>query len=127
MAEQTKALADSNQELEVATEKLLAAQDELARTEKLVALGQLSGSVAHDLRNPLSSIKNASFSIRKKITSERTGEDVPKLLDLLDVIESLTARSDKVIDDLMRLARVSPSVLAPTRINVIIERLCKLS
>ncbi len=46
-----------NEELEVKvkerTKQLLDAQEELVRKEKLATLGQLSGSVGHELRNPL--------------------------------------------------------------------------
>ena len=41
------------EELEEANIQLLAAQEQLVRTEKLATIGQLAGQVAHDIRNPL--------------------------------------------------------------------------
>jgi len=62
-------LKNFNKELEkvvtVTTDKLLKAQDELIRKERLAALGELAAGIAHEIRNPLTSIKiliNTLFS-----------------------------------------------------------------
>lgn len=49
---------------------LQAAQDEIVRTAKLAVIGVWSGGVAHDLRNPIGAIKNASCIIKKRLTSD---------------------------------------------------------
>jgi len=46
------------------TRQLEAAQDELLRKERLSAIGQLTAMVAHELRNPLSAIKNTIFALK---------------------------------------------------------------
>ena len=48
------------------TKELFEAQDRLLKTERLAAIGELAGMVGHDLRNPLSGIKNAVYLLRKK-------------------------------------------------------------
>ncbi len=49
------------EELQQANVQLLEAQSQVVRTEKFGALGELSASVAHDLRNPLGAIRNGIF------------------------------------------------------------------
>src|SRR6202030_3465951 len=44
---------------------LRAAQDELIRKERLSVLGQLTATVAHELRNPLSTIRNTLFTLKE--------------------------------------------------------------
>src|SRR6185437_13311170 len=50
--------------VEERTAELREAQTELVRREKLSTLGQLTATVAHELRNPLSAIRNTIFAVR---------------------------------------------------------------
>jgi len=121
LAEQARALSASNQELELATEQLMKTQDNLVRTEKLAAIGQLSGGLAHDLRNPLGSIKNAVYLIKKKMDSGQNGAQDASVIKYLGIIEGQTARSERVIENLMSFARVSPFVLVPAGVNRVVN------
>lgn len=56
VTEATAQLGRTNEELEIAHAALLDAQGQLARQERLVALGQLVGSIAHEIGTPLSTI-----------------------------------------------------------------------
>ena len=62
---------DYERRLEQRSRELIAAQDELVRKERLAVLGQLAGSVAHQIRNPLAAIKNAASVLKRS-----TGEEV---------------------------------------------------
>ena len=53
-------LAGKNVALEDANRELREAQDELVRRERLAAVGELAGAVAHAMRNPLAGIKAAA-------------------------------------------------------------------
>ena len=49
------------------TAELHSAQEELVRKEKLATLGQIAGSVAHELRNPLGIIGNSAYYLNMRL------------------------------------------------------------
>ena len=49
--------SESINELAAALARLQTAQDDLVRSERLAALGLLSGGVGHELRNPLGALR----------------------------------------------------------------------
>lgn len=82
------------------TEELEEAQEELIRKEKLATLGQLAGSVGHELRNPLSVISNAIYFLKMLHSSadETTRE-------YLGIINTEVSKSEKIISDLLNFSR----------------------
>ncbi|MEM6638061.1 MAG: ATP-binding protein [Pseudomonadota bacterium] len=73
-------------ELERANHSLVVAQEELARSSKLVALGQLAASVTHELGQPISALKNHLFAaeIGGEITSPNTLSSLRRLADRME-------------------------------------------
>jgi PAS domain S-box-containing protein len=96
-----------NEELELKVEektmKLLDAQDELVRKEKLATLGQLSGSVGHELRNPLGVMSNAIYFLKMVLTD---ADEITK--EYLDIIKQEIETSQRIISDLLDFARTKP-------------------
>ncbi len=56
--------------VEERTTELKAAQSELVRKERLSALGQLTATMAHELRNPLSAICNTLFAVKETASTK---------------------------------------------------------
>ncbi|HUL06629.1 MAG TPA: ATP-binding protein [Candidatus Acidoferrum sp.] len=81
--------------------KLSESQDKLARNERLSALGQVAGSVSHELRNPLGTIRN-SMDIVRKITAGK-GLGVDRALERID--RSLD-RCNTIVSDILEFSRV---------------------
>ncbi|EKD21916.1 MAG: Sensor protein, partial [uncultured bacterium] len=76
------------------------AQDELVRKEKLAILGQLSGSVGHELRNPLGVMNNAVFFLNMVLTD---ADETVK--EYLGIIKKEIDTSLRIITDLLDFAR----------------------
>jgi PAS domain S-box-containing protein len=82
------------------TAELRRAQEDLLRSERLSVLGQLTATVAHELRNPLSAIRNSVYAIRELISGKGFALDRP-----LTRIERSIGRCDGIVTDLLDYAR----------------------
>ena len=58
------------EELAQANRSLQEAQAEVRRTERLAALGQLTAGLAHELRNPLGTMKTSAELLARKVSQE---------------------------------------------------------
>ena len=89
-----------NRELADNMEKLRAAQDEIIRKGKMAQLGQLTATVAHEIRNPLGAVRTAAFLIERKTKALDIGIDAP-----LQRIANGVMRCDNIITELLDFAR----------------------
>lgn len=88
--------------------KVAALQDEVARQERLAAMGTLAAGVAHEIRNPLSSIKGFATYFRTKF------EPGSKDHELAEVMIGEADRLNRVVSELLDLTRPSELRLADT-------------
>lgn len=79
---------------------LLAAQEELVRNGKLAVLGQVAGSVGHELRNPLGVMSNAVYFLQTVLAD---ADDSVK--EYLNIIKDEIAGSDRIVSDLLDSVR----------------------
>jgi len=86
------------------TKKLQDAQEQLVRKGKLAILGQVSGSIGHELRNPLGIISNAVYYLK---TIQPDADDTTK--EYMDIISSELNNSEKIIADLLDFSRIKQS------------------
>ena len=109
------------QRVDERTRELRQAQDKLVRQEKLATLGQLAGSVSHELRNPLGVISNAVYFLN--MSQPEADAQVKKYLD---IIEKETRNADKIITDLLDFSRIKSlgmePVAVPGLVNSVMER-----
>lgn len=82
------------------TKQLQDAQEDLVRKEKLTILGQLSGSVGHELRNPLGVMSNAVYFLKMVLAD---ADEITK--EYLDIIEKEIGNSLRIITDLLDFAQ----------------------
>ncbi len=92
--------ADSGQMLliqDMTTQKNL--ESELRRNERHTALGKMAAGVAHELRNPLSSIKGLALLLKSKINRQSSGTEAA------DILISEVERLDRSISELLDYSR----------------------
>jgi PAS domain S-box-containing protein len=106
-----------NAELEQKMALLQEAQEELVRKEKLAILGQLSGSVGHELRNPLGVMSNAVYFL-KMVLSEAD----ETVREYLGIIKHEIDNSQRIITDLLDFARTKPPRTKRIAVSELIEQ-----
>jgi signal transduction histidine kinase len=101
------------------------ALEKVHRTEKLAAIGQLSSSIAHELRNPLGSIKNAHYFLKTKLNKVLDSNKYKIELQFIDVVGIEVDRCNNIINDLLDFSRQKQLKKEPTRIKPIISKILK--
>jgi signal transduction histidine kinase len=81
----------------------------LVKAERLASIGELAGQIGHDLRNPLSGIKNGIFLL-KKSSNRLTDLDRNKILDTMN---TAVEDSDRIITSLVEYS--SELILEPAQ------------
>ncbi|MCH8198186.1 MAG: hypothetical protein IH904_08890 [Proteobacteria bacterium] len=107
-----RALTRALERLQASREQLVAAQDELLRKERLAAIGQVTATVGHELRNPLGSIRTALAVVRKL-----TRDQDPMMKESLDISDRGVTRCDAIISDLLDFTRTRQLNREPTAID----------
>ena len=92
-----------NKELQQRIVLLQEAQDELVRKGKLSILGQLAGTVGHELRNPLGVMNNAVYFLQMVLP-----ESDETVKEYLGIIKKEIDHSQRIITDLLDFARTKP-------------------
>ncbi|MFH1878928.1 MAG: ATP-binding protein [Candidatus Omnitrophota bacterium] len=99
------------------TEDLLDISGKLHRSERLAFLGKLSGSVTHELRNPLAVLKNAVYFLEKRFKDEND----EKVARYIDIVRKEINIIDSIIDDIMGFAKTRAPELEETDIRDVID------
>lgn len=78
-----------------------------AQQLKLASMGRLTASIAHEVRNPLSSISYATSLLGEDFQNEMQSRR------LLKIVEDNVARLNKLIEDILKLSRKAQTNLQP--------------
>jgi len=115
-----KALEEARNNLEKKvqerTQELKEAHEALVCKERLAALGQLSSSVGHELRNPLGVIKNACYFLNMKI--ETIQDEAVK--DNIGIMNREIDTANKIITDLLDFTRIRESMRQAADVNQLV-------
>jgi signal transduction histidine kinase len=77
----------------------LRTQENLRRSERLALMGQMSATVAHEIRNPLSIIKNTAEVLRQKYGDQQSPDE------LFEFIPDEVRRLNRLMNDFLSFAR----------------------
>ena len=94
-------------------------KEEVERVSKLAETGQLAANIAHELRNPLSSIKGAAQLLRKEMPAELMAEHG----EFLDMIVQEVNGLDRIATEFLEFSRVTPPEMRPVSLAALLGRL----
>ncbi|MEM6328542.1 MAG: ATP-binding protein, partial [Bacteroidota bacterium] len=138
LALQARAVENQNKRLEEQAERLEAQQKQLIQQEKMASLGQLTGGIAHELKNPLNFITNfAGLSVElldemeedmREDPQRPVGEALDDSRDLLtdlktnaEKIRTHGRRADGIIRSMLAHSRAKPGPRRMAALNVLLE------
>jgi signal transduction histidine kinase len=102
------------QEVRQATGALLTQSRQLARAERLAAVGAVSAGLAHELRNPLAGIQMACAKLQRSIgDSDQSAR--------LDTVVTELKRLNRLLSERVDAARHAPEPLTPLNLKDTVE------
>lgn len=104
------------QKLEEAIRDLHAAEDAVRRSDRLAALGQLTAGLAHELRNPLATIRGSADVLRRKFNGSE-----PVLGEMSEFITSEVERANSLITRFLEFARPMQLRLSPVSLGALLD------
>jgi signal transduction histidine kinase len=126
LAARSEALERSNRHLEAAVQTAERAADALleqhatlARTDRMAAVGEMAGGLAHEIRNPLAGIRMSLQNLRAETEDSEVRERIDLPIAELD-------RLARLLNRYLSPLRHEPEPLADVRLRELIDELCKL-
>jgi signal transduction histidine kinase len=95
------------EDLQVTLDQKTAMEAELVRSARLAAVGRLSAGLAHEIRNPLASIKGSA-----EVLADDFPADHPKAR-MFTILQEETGRLNQVLSKFLVFARSEPGELTP--------------
>jgi two-component system, NtrC family, sensor histidine kinase HydH len=102
-----RGLEESYQKLQNQSERIIVIEEQLRRAEKLSTLGEMAAVLAHEIRNPLGSIRGTAEILKDDY---RPGD--PKH-EFIEIQIKETERLNRVVEDFLRMARPQPADIRP--------------
>ncbi len=118
---QRRNLEKTKRELEHVYQELQQNIEQLKKAERLYAAGQLSASLAHEIRNPLASISGAAGILKRgHASSENVGE-------CLEIIEKESQRLNKLLTNFLDFARPRAPRFQRTELKTVIDSVASMA
>jgi len=108
---------EAAEQLAVANRNLLDAEAQVRRSERLAALGQLSAGLAHELRNPLGSIKGSA-----ELLARATANGNEMAHELAGIISEEVDRTNSLVTRFLDFSRPLEPRKEPSDIAAVIDR-----
>lgn len=110
-------LRGQNAKLRTAAEELAEASRQLRRSERLAALGQLSAGLAHEIRNPLGTIKASAEMLTKNVP-----KDNALAQEMAGFISSEVDRTNGLVTRFLDFAKPLSPIREASDLDQLIER-----
>jgi two-component system sensor histidine kinase HydH len=103
-------LEESYRTLQQQSELIIRIEQQLRRAERLSVLGELAAVLAHEIRNPLGSIRGTAEILKDDY---QPGD---KKFEFLEILLKESDRLNRVVEDFLRLSRPQPLIAASCNI-----------
>jgi two-component system sensor histidine kinase HydH len=115
--EETRKLEATAKQLVAANESLKEAEAQVRRTERLAALGQLTAGLAHELRNPLGTMKSSAELLTRQVAGEN---EIAK--EMAGYISTEVDRTNSLITRFLDFARPQHLRLEKGDVSALMDR-----
>jgi two-component system sensor histidine kinase HydH len=95
-------------------------KDEIVRSERLASIGRLAAGVAHEIRNPLSSIKGFATYFKERY------REIPEDQKAAEIMIQEVERMNKVIGQLLEFARPLNIDKKPASLGALVQQSLKM-
>lgn len=120
IGELAQSFNEMSQQLQLTRKRMEAANKRLIQAEKLASIGRISASIAHEIRNPLTSVK---LNIQKVMESEDL-DDMDK--EHLDISQEGIGHIENFIKELLNFTRESELELNYFSVEQIVDESIKM-
>ena len=114
-------LEESYNKLQTQSERIMAIEEQLRRAERLSTLGEMAAVLAHEIRNPLGSIRGTAEILRDDY---QPGD--PKH-EFIEIQIKETERLNRVVEEFLRMARPQPSEMGRCSLREELETIVTLT
>jgi two-component system sensor histidine kinase HydH len=114
-------LEESYKKLQAQSERIIAVEEQLRRAEKLSTLGEMAAVLAHEVRNPLGSIRGTAEILRDDY---HPGD--PKY-EFIEIQIKETERLNRVVEEFLRMARPQPAEMRRCSLREELETIVTLT
>lgn len=115
-----RGLEESYQKLQHQSERIIVIEEQLRRAEKLSTLGEMAAVLAHEIRNPLGSIRGTAEILKDDY---RPGD--PKH-EFIEIQIKETERLNRVVEDFLHMARPQPADMQACPVQEELETIVNL-
>ncbi|MEJ2110674.1 MAG: ATP-binding protein, partial [Acidobacteriota bacterium] len=95
--------------------------EQLKKADRLAALGRLSSGIAHEIRNPLGSIKGSFEILESEIPQDN------KKFEFVKIIKEEIIRLNAIVESFLKFARPPKPSLQPASLNELIDSILILT
>ncbi len=108
------------QRIETAHRNLRETQEQLLQHEKLATIGEMSASIAHELKNPLVSVGGFARRLTRSLAADHPGRP------FADIIHQESQRLEKMLEDILSFSKQRLLCIYDFQLQPVIDRALQL-